>query len=202
MAEIGTETLSKKIGPLPIGGWILLVGGAATAAYMLSRNNSSSTTRTIVDQVPVPVGAIAAPDGAPLVMSPIVHANIPGLEALTDAVTGNTGATTGNTAAVTDNTAAVTGNTAAVAKVIAAPIPVPAKAAWRPAYPGYVQKRGRRGSDVKEIQRRLNAIRSAGLVVDGVFGAKTEAAVRAFQRASGLIVDGIVGPVTWHALWK
>ncbi|MFB6879038.1 peptidoglycan-binding protein [Streptomyces sp. NPDC056323] len=31
----------------------------------------------------------------------------------------------------------------------------------------------------------------------GVFGACTEEATRAFQRAKGLVVDGVVGPRTW-----
>lgn len=35
---------------------------------------------------------------------------------------------------------------------------------------------------------------------DGIFGGKTESAVRAFQRANGLTVDGIAGPQTWSAL--
>jgi peptidoglycan hydrolase-like protein with peptidoglycan-binding domain len=37
--------------------------------------------------------------------------------------------------------------------------------------------------------------------MDGIFGAKTLAAVRAFQRSRGLTVDGVVGPLTWGALF-
>lgn len=45
-------------------------------------------------------------------------------------------------------------------------------------------------------------LRDAGdtIPVDGKFGQKTEAAVRAFQQAEGLTVDGIVGAKTWAAL--
>ena len=38
------------------------------------------------------------------------------------------------------------------------------------------------------------------LVVDGVFGPKTQQWVAAFQGAAGLVPDGIVGPLTWQAL--
>lgn len=38
------------------------------------------------------------------------------------------------------------------------------------------------------------------LVCDGIFGAKTKAAVVAFQAAGGLSVDGICGPKTWARL--
>jgi peptidoglycan hydrolase-like protein with peptidoglycan-binding domain len=38
--------------------------------------------------------------------------------------------------------------------------------------------------------------------VDGIFGPKTEAAVRAFQQNENLGVDGIVGRQTWAALLR
>jgi peptidoglycan hydrolase-like protein with peptidoglycan-binding domain len=47
---------------------------------------------------------------------------------------------------------------------------------------------------VKQVQAKV------GVVTDGNFGPKTEAAVRAFQQARGLVPDGIVGPQTWAAL--
>ena len=50
------------------------------------------------------------------------------------------------------------------------------------------------GELVKKVQAKV------GVVADGIFGTKTEAAVRAFQSAHGLDPDGIVGPKTWAAL--
>ena len=55
--------------------------------------------------------------------------------------------------------------------------------------------RGDHGPKVRAIQRRLN-IDGAQLAVDGIFGRRTEAAVRAFQRRNDLDVDGIVGAQT------
>ena len=62
-------------------------------------------------------------------------------------------------------------------------------------------RRGSKGNAVRELQGRLNARgASPRLNVDGDFGPKTDAAVRRFQSSRGLVVDGIVGPRTWAAL--
>jgi peptidoglycan hydrolase-like protein with peptidoglycan-binding domain len=53
---------------------------------------------------------------------------------------------------------------------------------------------GSEGRQVRLLQRAL------GVVVDGVFGPETEAAVRSFQGSRGLSVDGVVGPQTITAL--
>lgn len=55
-------------------------------------------------------------------------------------------------------------------------------------------KLGSKGSEVKTLQTKL------GLTVDGVFGPKTEEAVKKYQKEKGLSVDGIVGPKTWNSL--
>lgn len=55
-------------------------------------------------------------------------------------------------------------------------------------------KRGSKGNEVEQVQILL------GIDADGIFGKKTEAAVKAFQAANGLKVDGIVGKQTWAAL--
>jgi peptidoglycan hydrolase-like protein with peptidoglycan-binding domain len=36
--------------------------------------------------------------------------------------------------------------------------------------------------------------------VDGIYGSRTEASVRAFQEIFGLVADGIVGKATWYEL--
>ena len=61
--------------------------------------------------------------------------------------------------------------------------------------------RGDTGSVVRKLQIALNKL-GYGLEVDGAFGAKTEKAVRAYQKKAHLLVDGIVGPQTWAALLK
>ena len=53
-----------------------------------------------------------------------------------------------------------------------------------------------------DIQQRLNAAGFSVGTVDGILGARTEAAIRSFQAANGLLVDGIVGPATQAALWN
>lgn len=53
-----------------------------------------------------------------------------------------------------------------------------------------------RVNDVKAVQSRLNELEGYGLVIDGDWGSKTEAAVRAFQRKHKLEVDGSVGKIT------
>lgn len=57
-----------------------------------------------------------------------------------------------------------------------------------------------RGEEVWEAQRLLNERAGAGLKPDGLFGAATREAVRAFQRRRGLVEDGVLGPLTWAAL--
>jgi len=60
-------------------------------------------------------------------------------------------------------------------------------------------RRGMRGDDVKRIQREIGM---PAADQDGIFGPKTERAVRAFQQKAGIQVDGIVGQQTQSAILK
>lgn len=57
-------------------------------------------------------------------------------------------------------------------------------------------RRGSTGQVVRTLQANLNKVMGSGLVVDGQFGSKTDAAVRSFQRRYGLVVDGVYGPAS------
>ena len=65
---------------------------------------------------------------------------------------------------------------------------------------GQPLKRGDRGTAVWDLQQQLKRAGFDPGPIDGVFGAKTEAAVKAAQKAYGLVVDGIAGPKTYQAL--
>lgn len=60
--------------------------------------------------------------------------------------------------------------------------------------------RGAEGKRVEALQKMLMAHGINPGPIDGLFGPKTEAAVRRFQEKAGLQVDGIVGPHTRKAL--
>lgn len=61
-------------------------------------------------------------------------------------------------------------------------------------------RQGSIGDEAKYLQYLLNYLYGIKLKVDGIFGVKTEAAVKQFQQDYGLVVDGIVGVQTWTRL--
>lgn len=63
-----------------------------------------------------------------------------------------------------------------------------------------LSKYGSRGDEVTQIQERLTELGYDPGTVDGIFGARTQEAVRAFQQDYGLAVDGIAGENTLRAL--
>jgi len=58
---------------------------------------------------------------------------------------------------------------------------------------------GSKGQEVRQLQQRLNQA-GAKLILDGDFGDETEKAVRAYQLKVGLVVDGVAGEKTIAAL--
>ncbi len=73
-------------------------------------------------------------------------------------------------------------------------------------YPGTPLRVGSTGPNVVVLQVSLNRISQNYPAipkipaVDGIFGSRTEAAVRSFQQIFGLTADGIVGPATWYEI--
>lgn len=61
-------------------------------------------------------------------------------------------------------------------------------------------RKGSKGPFVVELQNHLNLLGYGPLKADGIFGAGTDAAVRAFQTKCGLSVDGWAGPRTLDAI--
>lgn len=61
-------------------------------------------------------------------------------------------------------------------------------------------KTGSSGQSVSLLQSKLNSLGFSAGAVDGQYGPKTTAAVKAFQQAAGIKADGIVGPQTQAAL--
>lgn len=75
-----------------------------------------------------------------------------------------------------------------------------------PVFGSRTLKKGSQGRDVSVLQNRLASTArkyamALGGPADGIFGPKTDAAVRLFQKDRGISVDGIVGPVTFFNLY-
>ena len=60
-----------------------------------------------------------------------------------------------------------------------------------------VLRRGSTDPAVRDLQEALSALGHDPGPIDGVFGARTEGAVRAFQQKREIAADGVVGRVTW-----
>ncbi len=73
-------------------------------------------------------------------------------------------------------------------------------------YPGTPLRIGSTGPNVVVLQVAINRISQSYPAipkipaVDGIYGSRTEASVRALQRIFGLTPDGIVGPATWYEI--
>ena len=56
------------------------------------------------------------------------------------------------------------------------------------------------GSTVTKIQQKLRDAGYYSYTIDGIYGSRTTAAVKRFQKANGLTADGICGEKTLAAL--
>lgn len=61
-------------------------------------------------------------------------------------------------------------------------------------------KRGSSGNVVSQIQTKLKNWGYYRYDIDGIYGSRTEAAVKAFQKRNGLTSDGMAGPATLSAM--
>ena len=65
----------------------------------------------------------------------------------------------------------------------------------------YLIRNGSKGAYAKWVQKRLNA-KGYNIKVDGVFGSKSVAALKKYQKSKGLTVDGVCGYATVYELVK
>ena len=78
--------------------------------------------------------------------------------------------------------------------------------ARQPSYPGYPLRQGDRSAEVLVAQVMLNRIARTypaipyPLAEDGVFGSRTENALREFQSVFGLPATGVIDEATWYRL--
>jgi N-acetylmuramoyl-L-alanine amidase len=63
-------------------------------------------------------------------------------------------------------------------------------------------KKGSTGEAVRQLQARLTELGYNVGAVDGIFGNKTDSAVRAFQEKVRIGVDGVVGATSWNCLYN
>ena len=60
---------------------------------------------------------------------------------------------------------------------------------------------GSTGADVQRLQFKLVMAKLLDdSDIDGIFGSKTQDAVKSFPHGKNLTADGVVGPMTWNAL--
>ena len=59
-----------------------------------------------------------------------------------------------------------------------------------------LSKLGSTGEEVRQIQSKLKSLGFYSGSVDGIYGARTQSAVKAFQKSCGITADGVAGPTT------
>ncbi len=69
-----------------------------------------------------------------------------------------------------------------------------------PSFEDALSKRGSRGDEVLNIQKRLSSWGYYNGKIDGIYGAETENAVKKFQKKHSLTPDGVAGAATLQKL--
>ena len=59
-----------------------------------------------------------------------------------------------------------------------------------------LSKLGSTGEEVRQIQSKLKSLGFYSGSVDGIYGTRTQSAVKAFQKSCGITADGVAGPTT------
>ena len=59
-----------------------------------------------------------------------------------------------------------------------------------------LSKVGSRGDEVRRIQNKLKSLGFFNGTVDGIYGTKTQSAVKRYQQSVGITADGVAGPKT------
>ena len=90
-------------------------------------------------------------------------------------------------------------NAAATATPTPSPTPTPLPTLTKP---GSTVRSGSKGEDARLVQQRLIDLDYLNDEADGVFGAKSVAALKAFQTKNGLVADGVAGSGTNAVLFS
>lgn len=166
--------------------WERLLPAAPVASPMATANQPADTAAVTVTDFPTPVltpGDLASgttpaeteTDSAPAASTP------------NPAATPDSAPDTSDAAAETEPTPAPTATAS-----------LPADESNPAAFP--ILRLGASGPAVERLQERLQSLGHYQGTIDGIFGERTQTAVRAAQQANQLSVDGVVGPATWEVL--
>ena len=63
-----------------------------------------------------------------------------------------------------------------------------------------LSKVGSRGDEVRRIQNKLKSLGFFNGTVDGIYGTKTQSAVKRYQQSVGITADGVAGPKHFY-IW-
>lgn len=80
--------------------------------------------------------------------------------------------------------------------------PIPSRAHTVPVFDGILLRLGSKGTGVKVVQLRLNAIGFDCGKADSDYGKLTRAAVIKFQKSRKIKADGLIGKITWEKLFN